>query len=139
MVKSGSPQLRTTKNGWLKSKSGGYKVYGQFVQLYVQGLWECMSADSWYSGLALRVGIRSKALTAKVVWKFKVLQQKLAKIGVKEVFNKLTLSSGEWHILGCACLKHKWQIPERNRNKLAKIFYKYFLFYFSSSSSLNSL
>ena len=33
--------------------------------------------DSWYSGLALSFGIRSKALTVKEIWQFKVFQRLL--------------------------------------------------------------
>ena len=37
-------------------------VWAILYQLYVTALWECMSADNWYSGLTLSVGITSKAL-----------------------------------------------------------------------------
>ena len=71
-----------------------------------------MSADSWYSGLVLSVGISWKALTVSVWGQFKVLQKKNGlKIGVKEVLKKISTPSwtlGERHIFGCACLKHKW-------------------------------
>ena len=56
--------------------------YGNLVPC----LWECMSADSWYSGQALSVGIRSKALTAYELWQFKVLQHKIVrKYGSKKL------------------------------------------------------
>ena len=65
MVDYGSPRLRITKKGWLRknTKKGPTKYRGDMSGHLVPALWECMSADSWNSGLALSVGIRSEALT----------------------------------------------------------------------------
>ena len=52
----------------------------------VPALWECMSADSCYSGLVLSVGSRSKALTVMCDGSLKLSKKKCVKIGVKFFF-----------------------------------------------------
>ena len=56
-------------------------------------LGECMSADSCYSGLALSIGIRSKALTVKDLRQFKVLHKNCPEIWITEEKKLLTLFS----------------------------------------------
>ena len=45
----------------------------------VPALGECMSADSWYSSIALSIGIRWKALMVYDLWQFKGLHKKMSK------------------------------------------------------------
>ena len=58
--------------------------------------------DSWYSGLALSFGIRSKALTVQEWWQFKVLRKKLPE-------NIVIFGFGQTEDLGWLALKH-WSI-----------------------------
>ena len=62
VVVRGLPRLRTTKRSWFKNLGHTRYMADSYCSL-VPALWECMSDDSWYSGPALRVGIRSTSLT----------------------------------------------------------------------------
>ena len=68
MVDYGSPRLCITKNSlvFLSVRQGIGAICWDIKS-------KCMSADSWYSGLALSVRIRSKAQTFYDLWQFKVL------------------------------------------------------------------
>ena len=67
MVESGPPQLRITESVWLRQKSQPHIEATQRSKMC--GLFE--PNDSWYWGLALRYGIRSKAITVDAIRIFK--------------------------------------------------------------------
>ena len=63
VVDSGLSRLCVTKNGELKKYLCHTKHRGDLCGELVPALWECMSTDSRYSGLALSAGNRSNAVT----------------------------------------------------------------------------
>ena len=90
-----SPLLRIPQSFFLTL--GPTRYIGDLSGYLIPALWECMSADSWYSGLALSIKIRSKAiLTVYDIWQFKIIPPKKFKIkfGSKKweiiIFNSVT-------------------------------------------------
>ena len=79
---------------WKNLGATGYR--SELCGYLVIALWECISDNRWYSGLALSVGIRSEALTALIYGSLKFFLKNVQKYGSKKCKNYFQLRPNLW-------------------------------------------
>ena len=95
--------------GIIQNSLGG--VYVKMPMLFTLYHFYIFSDDSWYSGLALSFGIRSKALMVEVIWQLNLFKNKRLKIEKHlEMAKLMTWGDSHW---GAVHLQPNSRFPGR--------------------------